>query len=300
MMTTMTRIFTSLLLLGCLSTAAGAAAEPQTRRVFVTAADGKGAPVVDLTAADFTIKEGGKTREIVKVGPATGLIQVALLVDDNGTGIFRYAVGKFIEALLGRAEFAVSTVTGQTLKLVDYTSSAAALSGAIAKLTARPSTPDGGQLLDAVSETALELDRRNAPRPVIVALTVGGEEHSTLPAHHVLNNLRQSGASLHVMTVVNTALRSQSNPTTAAAMLGENMNLNEVLGDGPKQSGGLRSEIVAASGITSVLQDLADLLKAQYMIEYSLPDGVKPSDKLSVAVKRRGVSVRAPSRIPDK
>lgn len=299
-MTTMTRILTSLLLLGCLATAAGAAAAPQTRRVFVAAADAKGAPVTDLTAADFTLKEGGKAREIVKAGPATGLIQVALLVDDNGTGIFRYAVGKFIEALLGRAEFAVSTVTGQTLKLVDYTTSAAALSEAIGKLTARPSTPDGGQLLDAVSEAALELDRRNAPRPVIVALTVGGEEHSTLPAHHVLNNLRQSGASLHVMTVVNTALRSQSNPTTASAMLGENMNLNEVLGDGPKQSGGLRAEIVAASGIASVLQELADLLKSQYMIEYTLPDGVKPSDKLSVAVKRRGVSLRAPTRIPDK
>ena len=31
-----------------------------------------------------------------------------------------------------------------------------------------------------------------------------------------------------------------------------------------------------------------------------LPDGVKPSDKLSVAVKRKGVTVRAPTRIPDK
>ena len=47
---------------------------------------------------------------------------------------------------------------------------------------------------------------------MIVALTVGGEEHSTLPAHHVLDKLRQSGASLHVIMVVNTALRSQSNP----------------------------------------------------------------------------------------
>lgn len=278
----------------------GAAGEPQTRRVYVTAVDGAGAPVTDLTAADFTVKEGGKAREILKAGPAGGPIQVAILVDDNGTGIFRYAVGKFIEALLGRAEFGISTVTGQLLRIVDYTPNAQALSEAIAKLNARPATNDGGQLLDAIAETAQDLQKRKAGRPVILALTVGGEEHSTLPAHHVLDKLRQSGAALHVVVVANTALRSQSNPGTAAGLLGENMNLNEVLGDGPKQSGGRRQEIVAATGIASGLEQLAQSLKHQYVIEYSLPDGVKPSDKLSVAVKRKGVTLRAPTRIPDR
>ena len=296
----MTRAVASLMLVVPLIAPAEVTATQQARHVYVTAADAKGAPVTDLTAADFVVKEGGKVTEIVKVGPGTGLIQMAILVDDNGTGIFRYAVGKFIESLLGRAEFAISTVTGQLLKLVDYTTSTQALSEAIGKLIARPSNNDGGQLLDSIAETAKELGRRNAQRPVILALTVGGEEHSTLPAHHVLDVLRQSGASLNVLTVVNNALRSQSNPQTAAGLLGENMNLNEVLGDGPKQSGGRRDEIVATAGVTGGLEQLADALKAQYLIEYSLPAGAKPSDKLSVTVKRRGVSLRAPTRIPDK
>ena len=284
----------------CLPALLAAAGEPQVRRVYVTAVDGAGLPVTDLTAADFTVKEGGKAREVVKAGPASGPIQIAILVDDNGTGIFRYAVGKFIEALLGRAEFAISTVTGQLLRIIDYTQNAQVLSQAIGQLTARPATNDGGQLLDAISETSQDLDKRNARRPVILALTVGGLEHSTLPAHHVLDKLRQSGAALHVMVVANSALRAQSNPTSAAALLGENMNLSEVLGDGPKQSGGRRDEIVAATGMTGGLQQLADALKHQYLIEYTLPDGVKPSDKLSVAVKRKGVTLRAPTRIPDK
>jgi hypothetical protein len=139
-------------------------------------------------------------------------MQIAILVDDNGTGIFRYAVGKFIEALLGRAEFAISTVTGQTLKIVDYTASAQALSEAIGKLTARPATNDGGQLLDGIAETAQDLDKRRAVRPVIIALTVGGEEHSTLPAHHVLDKLRASGAALHVVVVVNSTLEPRPTP----------------------------------------------------------------------------------------
>lgn len=295
----MTRACVSLLL-ACLAAPAIAGAQPQARRVYVTAVDAKGAPVTDLTAADFVVKEGGKGVEIVKAGPAPGLIQMAILVDDNGTGIFRFAVGKFIEALLGRAEFSISTVTGQMLKLVDYTTSTQALSEAIGKLTARPSTNDGGQLLEGVAETAKELDRRNAPRPVILVLSVGGVEHSPQPAHHVLDILQQSGASLYVVTVVNNTMRSQSNPQTAAELLGENMNLGEVLGDGPKQSGGRYDEIVAAAGIGGGLQQLADQLKAQYVIDYTLPPGAKPSGKLSVTVKRRGVSLRAPTKIPDK
>ena len=46
--------------------------------------------------------------------------------------------------------------------------------------------------------------------PVIVVLTVGGEEHSPLPAHHVLDQLRKSGAALHVVSVSSSALRSMA------------------------------------------------------------------------------------------
>ena len=306
----MNRILPLLIAVACLPAGAsakadrpallGAASDPQTRRVYISVVDSAGQPVPDLAAADLTIKEGGKAREIVRVVPATGTIQIALLVDDNGTGIFRFAVGRFIESMFGRAEFSISTVTGQMLRLVDYTAKAEPLSEAIGKLNARPETNDGGQLLDGIAEAAIELEKRKAPRPVILALTVGGVEHSTLPAHHVLDKLRQSGAALHVLAVANTALRSQSNPTTAGGLLGENMNLSEVLGDGPKQSGGLRNEIVAATGITGGLQQLANELKHQYVVEYTLPDGVKPDDKLSVTLKRKGLTLHAPLRIPDK
>ena len=118
----MTRLRALLLLLvACVPAMVSAAPEPRTRRVYVSALDDKGTPVNDLTAADFTVKENGKAREIVRAAPATAPMQIAILVDDNGTGLFRYAVSKFIEALLGKAEFSISTVSPQTIKLVDYT-----------------------------------------------------------------------------------------------------------------------------------------------------------------------------------
>ena len=45
-------------------------AAPTSRTVYVTVTDRQGAPVTDLTPADFVVKEGGKEREIVKAEPA--------------------------------------------------------------------------------------------------------------------------------------------------------------------------------------------------------------------------------------
>jgi VWFA-related protein len=271
---------------------------PNARGVYVNVTDKHGVWVPDLTAADFVVKEGGKARDILSAEIASAPMRIAMVVDDNGTGIFRYGVARFIERLQGRAVFALSTVAGQHLKIVDYTANVEALSNAIARLTARPGTIDGGQLLEGIYETALDLEKRKAPRSVIVVLTVGGEEHSTLPAHHVLDQLRRSGAALHVIVVATSALSSMVPVTRPAALLAENLNLSEVLGDGPKQSGGRRDEIVATAGIVSGLQQLAESLTRQYLVAYTQPP--KGNGKLSVSVKRPGMTVRAPVRVPER
>jgi hypothetical protein len=271
-----------------------------TRTVFVSATDRSGVPVLGLTGPDFVVKEGGKVREVLQAGPATTPMKIAILIDDNGTGLFRYGVGRFIQRLHGHAEFALSTVTGQHLKIVDYTADGEALGDALAGLVARPATADGGQLLEGIYETARDLERRKVQRSVIVVLTVGGEEHSPLPAHHVLDQLRKSGASLDVVSVSSSALRSLAAVQKPSALLGENLNLSEVLGDGPKQSGGRRDEIVASAGLVAGLQQLAETLLTQYSVAYTRPEGARGSDKLSVSVKRPGVSVRAPVRVPDR
>jgi VWFA-related protein len=273
--------------------------EATTRHVYVSALDSNGAPVTDLTAADFSLKEGGKAREITRAERATAPMQIAIVVDDNGTGIFRVAVARFIEAMYGRAEFAISTVSGQTRKIVDYTVSREALSQALNQLGVRPGSPDGGQLLEGITETSMEMLKRKAGRPVILVLTVGGEEHTMMQPHHALDQLRQSGAALHVVSVLNSAMRAVAPPSKPSDLLNENLGLHEVLGDGPKRSGGHREEIAAIAGVTTGLQKLAEQLKRQYVIEYSL-DGAKPSGRLNVSVKRKGVTVRAPTHVPDK
>jgi len=271
--------------------------EGVTRAVYVSVLDKNDVPVTDLGPNDFVVKEGGKTRDVVEAGMANVPLRIALLVDDNGTGIFRYGVVKFIERLQGRAEFALSTVNGQNQKLVDYTADVNLLTAAIGQLTARPGTNDGGQLLEGIFETAKDFQKRPTRRPVIVVLTVGGEEHSTLPAHHVLEELLKSGAALHVFAINSAAIRPTAAVSRPGALLEENMNLSEVLGDGPKQSGGKREEIVAAPGVVVGLQQLAEALRTQYAVSFSRSDPPKSGDKISVSVKRSGLTVRAPMKL---
>ncbi len=268
-----------------------------TRTVFVSVLDKSGAPVTDLAADDFMIKEGGKDREIVGAGMSTVPLRIAVVVDDNGTGIFRYAVAKFVERLQGRAEFGLSTVYGQPQKLLDYTANLERVSMAVSQLNARPATNDGGQLLEGIFETAKDFQKRRATRPIIVVLTVGGEEHSTLPAHHVLEELEKSGAALNVIAINSSALRAMAAVSKPSALLESNLNLSEVLGDGPKQSGGKREEIVASAGIVAGLQELAEALRNQYAVSFSRPDRPKDTEKLSVSVKRSGLTVRAPTKL---
>ena len=268
-----------------------------TRTVYVSVLDRGGIPVTDLSADDFIVKEGGKDREIVEAGMTTIPLRIALVVDDNGTGIFRYGVAKFIERLQGRAEFALSTVQGQHQKLVDYTGDLERLSSALGYLTARPATNDGGQLLEGIFETAKDFQKRRAARPIIVVLTVGGEEHSPLPAHHVLEELEKSGAALNVIAINSSTIRAMATVSKPSALLESNLNLNEVLGDGPKQSGGKREEIVASAGLVPGLQELAEALRNQYAISFSRPDKRKDSEKLSISVKRSGLTVRAPTKL---
>jgi hypothetical protein len=277
-----------------------AGAQAQTRRVYVTAHDRNGGVITDLTATDIEVKEGGKVREVVTLKPATVPLQIAILVDDNGTGLFRVAVARFIEALLGRAEFSIITVAGQPLKLTPFTPNSDVLREAVAQLNARPASPDGGQLLAGISEAAIDFERRNVERPIILALTVGGEEHAPIPPHHVLDQLRKSGAALHVVSVIGSQLRTTAQSNRAGDLLNENLGLNEVLGDGPKRSGGRREEVPAIAGAATGLHQLAEALKRQYVVEYALPQGVNPSDRFNVSTKRRDVTLRAPTHIPTK
>jgi hypothetical protein len=269
-----------------------------TRTVYISVTDRNGMPVDTLLASDLEIKEGGKLVTVESAGRTSEPLQIDMIVDDNGTGLFRASLARFVQRMEGRAVMALRSVVGQTMRLVEFTPNVDALLTAINTLNARPGTPDGGQLLEGISEAALELHKVEARRPIIIALTVGGEEHSTVNSDFVLDQLRKSGAALYVFSVANSALRATVAAKTPKDLLQENMHLFRVLGDGPKQSGGKHQQIVASAGVLLGLQNLASELTSQYRVIYTLPAGVKRSEKLDVSVRRKDIVVRAPEKLP--
>jgi hypothetical protein len=282
---------------GVLSSQTPAVSSP-SRTVYISVTDRNGVPVDTLLASDLEIREGGKLATVQSAGRASEPMQIDLIVDDNGTGLFRASLARFVQRMEGRAIMALRSVVGQTMKLVEFTPNVDALLTAIATLNARPGTPDGGQLLEGISEAALELHKVEAKRPIIIALTVGGEEHSTVNSDLVLNQLRKSGAALYVFSVANSALRPTVVAQAPKDLLQENMHLYRVLGDGPKQSGGRHQQIVASTGVLLGLQHLASELTLQYRVTYTLPAGAKRSEKLDVSVRRKDIVVRAPAKLP--
>ena len=252
------------------------------RTVYFSATDGDGAAVTDLTAADLAVKEGGKERAIRGVEPATTPMQIMLLVDDGGSGAFQGAVGQFVRTMFGRGFFAIRAMNPQPSRLTDYTTDSTALRTALNGLGPRGRvTSAGEQIVEAVAEASRELKERRAPRPVIIVLTVRGEQLQNDNADTALDALQNSGASLNVVHLTST-------------------QLGQVLGDGPKRSGGTSHPITGGIVQDAVLAKVADTLLHQYMLTYTLPDGVKRNERFSLSTSRKGVTLIAPSRLPDK
>jgi len=252
------------------------------RRVYFSAVDAKGVAVTDLAATDLAVKENGKDRAITSVAPATEPLHVSLLVDDGGGGGFQAVVAQLIDAMLGRALFAISAFNPQPSKVADFTGDVAALKTAINAIGPRGKVMStGDQTIDAVADAAKELQKRKAARAAIIVLTVAGEPAQSNQAEAALNALKSSGASLSVVHLAG-------------------LEVGAVLGDGPKRSGGTIQQIGGGVVPGPVLAKIADTLLHQYVLTYTLPDGVKPNEKFALTTSRKDVTLLAPSRLPDK
>src|SRR5947209_5261774 len=101
------RVVTVVLFAGLTAATAVAQKKPavgHSRRVFVNVTEPSGAPVLDLKATDFEVKESAKIQPILGAGLATNPMRIALMVDtSDGTEKalthMRAGLGAFIDAL---------------------------------------------------------------------------------------------------------------------------------------------------------------------------------------------------------
>lgn len=277
--------------------------EGLARTVYITAVDGKGAPATDLTPAEVIVREDGKVRDVLTIGPATDPMQVVILADDSGPGIqhIREGVASFVRILQNRAEMAIVSTGGRNTLVADFTASPDELMTAINRgLVTRSTT--GAYLLDGIQESARTLVRREAARPAIVVLTLEGPEFSNVQKSQVLEAVRQSGAILHVVSVGKPTLKTMTSwnqrPTDSIhEALDEGMTRSAFMAEGPRMSGGRLEQVVEFTGIASRMSEIAYDLRDQLAITYVRPQSGGAPTKIEVSVKRRGVKVRAPRQV---
>jgi VWFA-related protein len=267
-----------------------AGTDTRTPQVYVSVLGPNDAPVTGLSAADFIVREDGVAREVLKAGPATDPMQIVLIVDDSQAAEeavqpMREGLTAFVDKMQGRAEIGIVTVGDRATSIVPSTTDSAALKKGITRIFARSGA--GAYLLEGIMDVSRGFERREATRPVIVALTMEGVEYSNLQYDQVLKALTASGAVLHVVAV----------GTPASSMADEMRNRNMVIAEGTARTGGRRDQVLTPSGIPEAMPRVADELLHQYVVTYSRPETLIPPEKIQVTVSRPDVKVRARTRV---
>ncbi len=269
------------------------ATDARDHEIYVSVVDSSGKPATGLTAADFTVKEDGAAREVLKAGPATEPLTISLLVDDSQSAMdaiqfIRDGLDGFVEHLKGKAEIAIATFGERPTSRLDYTTSTPALEKTISGIFQR--TGSGSYLLDALIDVSRGLEMRKAARPTIVVVLTEGVEFSNRTYQQVLEALDRSGAALHVIAI----------GQPASSLADEMRNRNIVIADGTARTGGRRDQVLALSGIPGRLTQLADELANQYVVTYARPERLIPPEKIEVSVTRPGLTARARTRIAER
>jgi len=256
------------------------------RSMYVTVVDQAGAPVANLTPADLIVREDNLSREVLRVTPATDPMQIAILIDNStaaGPHVsnIRRALPPFVEALMkptasgGHNEVAIITLASRPTILANYSIEPGPVTKAIDRVW-EEQLNTGYYLLNGIIEVSQGIKKREAARPVIVAITGEGAELSNRTPDQVLTPLRESGASLHVVSI----------GTPATGVSDDVTFRNRVVDEGPRVSGGTHTQLLVSTALAGRLQQLANVLTHSYRLVYAHPDSLIPPQRVTVAARR--------------
>jgi Ca-activated chloride channel family protein len=282
----------ALLGLGSLSLPVALSSQSAERTVYAAVLTKDGMPVTDLTARDFIVRENDLEREVLRVSRATDPFQMAVLVD-NSEALNPYLVdvraglAEFIREMGGQNEIALVGFGQRPTILVDYTRDVKKLSDGASRVF--PETLSGGYLLDAILEIGRGLKKREGGRRAMVVIgTTRGQEFSERYHRYVLDELRDSGATLHAYMI-----------GPANSLIDDNARERSLtLDQGARMTGGRQEDLLTSSSLPGKMRELAAEIKNQYAVVYSRPQSLVPPDSIDVGVRRPELVVRAQRVLP--
>ena len=261
--------------------------QAEERVLYVTVVDpATQEPLRELGPDDVVVREDAVRREVLRVTPASSPMPVALIVDNSqamapSIADLRRALATFVTAIDGLGPVTLVTVADRPTIAQGYTSSLKEAQDAANRLFHTPSS--GATLLDGISEVAKGLTRRESDRAAIVVVTGEHTDYSHLQYQDVLKDLRESGAALHAIVLVNPA---------GSFATDEARNRATVLDRGPRESGGVRMDVLTSQAFATRMKDLAGVLRAQHRVVYARPASLIPPDRIEVSSARPRLEAR--------
>ncbi len=270
-------------------------AQPKERELWVSVRDQDKKPVTTTPQPqDLIVREDNVSREVLRIVPASDPLQIALLVDNSQAATraiqrMRDGLNGFIDRMANeKNEISIVTMADRPTLAVDATRDGAKLkkSGAD-RLFAQPGS--GMYLLESIIETTKGFRKREATRPVIVALMTEGTEFSNQHYDEVISALKNTGTQFFALTL--------TEPSDDNLSKDEIRNRNIVLDRGTRETGGRREILLTDMAIPDALASVAEELLHQYKVTYARPDSLIPPEKITVEAKNpnwtaRGVPVK--------
>jgi hypothetical protein len=240
-------------------------------------------PLPTLGPNDIVIREDGVAREVLRITPATSSMPIALVVDNSqamapAIADLRRALTAFVTGIDGLGPVTFVTVADRPTVALGYTTSRQELVDAVNRLFHGPTS--GATLVDAIGDVAKGIGRRESDRAAIVVVTGEFTEFSQAAYQTVLENLRDSGAALHAVVLTNPAGSFATEEARTRAT---------VLDRGPRESGGLRIDVLTSQSFEQRLTELAAILRSQHRVVYSRPPALIPPKKIEVSGARREI-----------
>lgn len=264
-------------------------AQAREKTIYVSVLDRDKKPIKTLQPEDITIREDNAAREILRIVPATDPIQVALLVDNSQAATqriqrMRDALTAFVNKVAnGTHEISMVTMADRATLLLDSNKDAKTiLNKGVNRLFAVPGS--GMYLLDSIVQTTKGFQKRETPRPVIVAVLTEGVEFSQDHYQTVLDALQNSGAAFYALVLTE---GPEANPASD-----ESRNRNVVLDRGTKETGGRRETLITDMALQDNLLSVADELLSQFKVTYARPEQLIPPKTTTVEAKAAGVTAR--------
>jgi VWFA-related protein len=256
------------------------AARPAERAALVTVIAEAGAPIRQLTARDFVVKEDGKKAEVTDAKLTKDPLSVALLIDvsqpprgaSRSVQDLRNAAAAFVKtihAVSPEAQIGLVMFAGAPITAVDFTNKPDDLDAAISRIF--PNQQTVGVLLEAMLDSARKLEARPAPRRAMVTIDFNSPEGSSdRTVQQAADALTNSGATLWAVSIRGTGPSSS--------------NREELLNRMTKASGGKRFSSVDATGLEGMLKNVAASLTSQYVVTFTSPgDGPAKSTTFETA-----------------